>query len=83
MRVNCFVSSRHGDDKTSGHRALSDQEHAVRVDVVGQDLVGLVSGQSGVIPGLGHVDCGLGLCQPVRHGGCHASPKSENKDLSM
>ena len=72
--MNVLVGGSQGDDEAPGHRTLPYQEDAVGVEVVGQDLVGLVPGDIGVVPGLALVHAGLGLRQAVRHGSRHSPP---------
>ena len=69
--MNVLVGGSQGDDEAPGHRTLPYQEDAVGVEVVGQDLVGLVPGDIGVVPGLALVHAGLGLCQSVLDRGRH------------
>ena len=72
--MNVFVSSSQRDDEAPSHRALPHQEDAVSAEVVGQDLVGLVPGDVGVVPGLALVYRGLDLRQSVLHRGRHSPP---------
>ena len=69
--MNVLVGRSQGDDEAPGNRALPHQEDAVRVEVGGQDLVGLVPGDVGVVPGLALVHAGLGLRQSVLDRGRH------------